>query len=214
MITRDRGRSFWAYVLVAAGVVLLAANLGWFAGVGSWVWALLFLAGGAAFLYHYVNHREEWWALIPGSALAGIGVTVLAGDAGGPVFLGLLGAGFAAVYLSGRQRWWAVIPAGALLTLALVAWLEEVGPRIDAGWVFMLGLAATFGYLYLLPEGQGKQRWAVYPALAMAAIAVLACFDTSLGGIVGPLLLIGAGAYLIWRRTERGGGASGPTPEA
>ena len=89
MITRDRGRSFWAYVLVAAGVVLLAANLGWFAGVGSWVWALLFLAGGAAFLYHYVNHREEWWALIPGSALAGIGVTVLAGDAGGPALVAI-----------------------------------------------------------------------------------------------------------------------------
>ncbi len=155
-----------AILLIGGGFFLLAANLGWLGLFANWLWALLFLVGGVAFLYLYRIDKARWWALIPGFGLLGLGAAALVrGDARGSFFLGLTGAGFAAVYLGDRQRWWTIIPAGSLFTLALVAWLEGAWIGFDAGWLFFLGLAATFGTLVALPEGRGKQRWAIYPAL-------------------------------------------------
>lgn len=200
----------WAILLIAGGILLLAGNLGWFGWVGDWLWAVLFLGGGAAFLYRYSTDRKQWWPLIPGFALAAIGLAILLDDAAGPVFLGLIGLAFLSVYLTGRERWWAVIPAGVLLTLAVVALIEEAAPRVDAGWIFFLGLAATFGFLYYEPEGREKRRWALYPAVAALALALLTFLDTGAGGVVVPLALIAVGGYLIWR--QGGGGATQGPP--
>lgn len=198
----------WAYVLVVGGLVLLAAQLGWLGWMSSWLWAALFLAGGAFFLLHFRSAPAHWWALIPGAALAGIGLTFLAGDVGGAFFLGALGAGFAAVYVTGRERWWAVVPAGVLLTLAVVAWLGVRAASWDTGWLFFSGIAVTFGLLAVLPEEQGRHRWAVYPALGAVALALLTVLSGAVSGVVLPLLLVAAGAYLIWRR---GGVPRGPS---
>lgn len=51
----------------------------------------------------------------------------------------------------------ALIPAGVLFTLAGVAGADVLVPGVDSGSLFFLGLAATFGYVYRLPNGQ---RWA------------------------------------------------------
>lgn len=190
----------WAYVLVVGGLLLLAAQLGWLGWMNSWLWAALFLAGGAFFLLRFVREPAYWWASIPGAALAGVGLTFLAGDVGGAWFLGALGAGFAAVYVSGRQRWWAVIPAGVLLTLAAVAWLDVRAPRWDTGWLFFAGIAVTFALLAVLPEQQGRHRWAVVPVLVATALALLTLLSGAVSGVVLPLLLVAAGVYMIWRR--------------
>lgn len=198
----------WAYVLVVGGLLLLAAQLGWLGWMTAWLWTALFLAGGVGFIYHVRNTPAHWWALIPGAALAGIGLTFLAGDVGGALFLGALGAGFAAVYVTGRERWWAVIPAGVLLTLAVVAWLDVRAPRWETGWLFFLGVAATFALLAVLPEQQGRHRWAIYPALAATAFVFVTVLSGAVTGVVLPLLLVAVGAYLIWRG---GGVPRGPT---
>lgn len=114
-----------------------------------------------------------WWALLPGFGLLALGAATLSsGAASAPLFLGFLGAGFAAAYRAERRRWWAILPAGVLWTLALVAWLGETRPGSQVGWVFFLGLAATFGALFSLPGAQ-RQRWALYPALGTLALALL-----------------------------------------
>jgi hypothetical protein len=204
---RDDQSKLWALLLIGFGLLFLLANAGWLGGLVSWMWALFFLAAGGAFLYLYNTDRERWWALIPGFSLVAIGAAALAGDAAGGIFLALIGTGFAAVYASDYRRWWAVIPAGVLFTLALVAWVDASWPGWDAGWLFFLGIAATFGFLFVLPEGQGKQRWAIYPALASLALVVLTILSSNIGGILVPLLLIAAGAYLFWRR----GSSRGPS---
>lgn len=206
MISEHGRPQIWAYLLVAGGLFLLAGNLGLLGWVGDWLWALLFLAGGAGFLYYYRTAPQHWWALIPGFALAAIGTAILLGDRGGPLFLALLGVGFALVYLTGIQRWWAVIPAGVLVTLGGVAWVDENLALRDSGWVFFLGLALTFGVLYLLPEGNGKQHWALYPALVLAAFSLLLLMSGAVTEIVVPLLLVAVGVFLLWRRGTR------PTP--
>jgi hypothetical protein len=200
-VNQENGTSkIWAYALIALGALLLAANMGWFGAVSNWLWALLFMAGGAAFVYHYLNNRERWWALIPGFALVATGLTMLLGNAGGPIFLALIGAAFLAAFLTNKDRWWALIPGGVLATLAVVNWVELANPRYDAGWLFFLGIAATFGYLYRRPDGGERQPWAVWPAVVGLGMALLGFVNTPLGGLVAPLALIGLGVYLITRR--------------
>lgn len=200
-MNQENGTSkIWAYALIALGALLLAANMGWFGAVSNWLWALLFMAGGAAFVYHYLNNRERWWALIPGFALVATGLTMLLGNAGGPIFLALIGAAFLAVFFTNKDRWWALIPGGVLATLAVVNWVELANPRYDAGWLFFLGIAATFGYLYRRPDGGERQPWAVWPAVVGLGMALLGFVNTPLGGLVAPLALIGLGVYLITRR--------------
>jgi hypothetical protein len=190
----------WALILIFLGLVFLATNFGWFGWFTSWLWSLLFVAGGAAFLYVYYQNRERWWALIPGFALLAVGVAALSGNAAGGLFLALMGAGFAAVFVTNRARWWAVIPAGALFTLALIAWLDAARPAWDTGWLFFTGIAATFGVLFFLPEGQGKQGWAIYPALGCLALVLLTFWSSNLGSVIISLVLIAVGVFLFWRQ--------------
>lgn len=208
--THPRSRLL-AALLIGGGLFLLAANFGLLGWVASWLWAVLFLVCGTAFLIAYRDDRARWWALLPGFGLLALGAAVLAPEnAGGGLFLGLVGAGFAAVYLTDRRRWWAVLPAGALLTLALVAWLDASRPGFDAGWLFFLGLAATFGLLFWLPEGEGKQRWALFPALGALGLAALTVAASGIGTTLFPLLLIALGTLLLWRQRRPPRPSSGP----
>src|SRR5690554_6840515 len=153
------------------------------------------------------SSTEKTWAY----ALIAFGALALAANlgwlgafgAGGPIFLALLSAGFLALFATNRKRWWAVIPGGVLATLALVDWAELAAPRMETGWLFFLGVAATFGFLYLRPDGGARQRWAVWPAVAGVALAVLDFVSTSVGSLLAPIALIGLGAYLFTRGSKR-----------
>jgi hypothetical protein len=218
-MTNKNTNQSWALILIFLGLLFLATNFGWFGWLTSWLWSLLFIGAGAAFLYVYYQKRERWWALIPGFSLLAIGVAALSGNAAGGLFLALIGAGFAAVYMSERKRWWAIIPPGILLTLAVVAWLGAARPGWDTGWLFFIGMAATFGALVLLPEGQGKQRWAIYPALGCLVLVLLTFLSSNVGSLIIALALIAMGALLFWRQgkgravNDKPDGSSSGTPQ-
>jgi hypothetical protein len=190
----------WAYVLIAGGVFLLAANLGLLEWMSRWVWAVVFLGAGAGFLVYSRTIPRHWWAIIPAFTLAALGVSILTGDSGGPLFLGIVGVGFAAVYLSDREHWWALIPAGVLLTLAVVAYIDDSTLGYDTGWLFFLGIAATFFLLGLLPKGSGGQRWALYPALGALGLALVTVLTGTVSELVLPVMLVVAGAFMLVRR--------------
>jgi hypothetical protein len=194
--------------LVGAGALFLLQNLGFFGPLENAFWALIFGAGGMAFLAALARNRAHWWAAIPGCALLGIGLLIalddlapaLAGDWGGPLFLGMLGLGFWVVYLIRRVYWWAIIPGGALFTLALVAGLSEMTAGDAGGWVLFLGLSATFGLVYLLPRDEGRMTWALYPAAALLAMAVLVMAAMGqVANLLWPAALILAGVYMVYR---------------
>lgn len=197
----DRRSQQIGLVLIGLGVLFLLINLGVLQALAPPLWAVVFFAGGLAFLAVFTRDRQQWWALIPGFALLALGAATLGGGLAGSFFLGLLGAGFVAVYLNDQRHWWAILPAGALLTLALVAGL---GQGRLGGPLFFAGLAATFAVLYLLPEAQGKQSWALYPALGLGALAVLTLVTTAgIPGVIWSLLLIAGGGWLLWRAQQR-----------
>jgi hypothetical protein len=192
--------------LILLGGLLLLERFGLFRGAADIFWGVVFLAGGAYFLYRFIgNATGEWWAAIPGFALVGIGVdNLLAGflrDWGGLFFLGMLGLGFFAVYLSGRERWWAIIPGGVLVTLGIVSVLNDVYAARETGGLFFLGLGLTF----LLVAVLASLSWAYIPGVILVVMGALV--GTQFAGslnYVWPAALILAGLLLIYQFVRRG----------
>lgn len=170
-------------------------------------WGTIYLFGGAAFLVVFVRGISggQWWPIIPGLVLAGIGAQYLLpeslDDIGGGIFLGAIGLSFWIIYLSGRERWWAIIPGGVLFTLAAVSVVDELFVGLDSGSVFFLGLALTFLLVGLL----AGMRWAFWPAGSLAVLGTFLLFQsqTYLLSYIAAAALIGFGVVIIWRSLRR-----------
>ncbi len=211
-----------ALALIGAGLIFLLHNLGFLAILNQLLWAALFLAGGVLFLLGFAQNRSQWWPLIPGSALVGLGLAVLLGgtfaglrlqggsDLAGAAFFASLAAGFAGVYLVDRRgNWWALIPGGAMATLTALVLLSSVTSGEWVGAVFFLGLGAVFAGLYFAEiDGKRHNWWPLIPAGALTSLAAVVILST-LGAerVAGAALFLGLGLtfgalYLI-RSPER-----------
>jgi hypothetical protein len=200
-------RILWGSLLILAGLMFLLQNLGVFR-FGDLFWGVLFILGGGAFLTIFLQDRAQWWAIIPGFTLLGIGViiglTVLAPGfmaiIGGSIVLGSIGLAFLIIFLLDREKWWALIPAGTMLTLTVVAAISQAVPGMETGGIFFLGLGLTFGVVALLPTSAGRMSWAWIPAgiLALMGLLLMAAAG-SLIGYLWPLVIIAAGGFLILR---------------
>ena len=193
-------------MLVVIGALLLLQTFDVLGFLWDVVWTILLVVGGAGFLFIYVTQPKNWWAVIPGMALLGLGATVGLGIVGldnllgGSAFLGALSVAFWLVYLRERQHWWAIIPGGVLATLAVVAGMDDIIPWIETEGLFFLGLALTFALVYLLPGLAGRQSWALIPASVLFVIGVIVTLATSsLLSFVWPALLIVGGIVLVYR---------------
>lgn len=191
-------------LLVVAGLVFLAQNLGLLGSMENLIWVVLFGLGGLAFLYVFAANREQWWAIIPGFTLLGLAALIGFGESlgalGGAFFLGAIGLAFWVIYALRRDFWWAIIPAGALTTLAVVAAIADTLDGMVVGGLFFLGLAATFALVYLLPNPEGRAKWALIPAGILGVMGLLLIL--SLGNLfnyVMPAALILFGIVLVGR---------------
>lgn len=212
-MTSPRSRTWLALVMIGVGALALVGNVGWFGPRSGWAWGIGFALVGAAFLALYARERGLWWALFPGFAALGLAAAAVAGSLGGALFLALAGAAFVAVYLTDRRRAWAVIPGGVLATLALMALLEAISPRIATDWLLFTGLAATFAAVYLgprearsgqpLPYGArseaARPNWALQAALGLVGLAIVAAITGRVIGTLVALALIALGGVLAWR---------------
>jgi hypothetical protein len=185
--------------LVLLGLLMLLERFGLFHGAADIFWGLIFLAGGIYFFYRFANNTSgEWWALIPGAALAGIGVdsifSGLFGNWGGFFFLAFLGLGFLAVYFSGRERWWAIIPGGVLLTLGVISVLGNIYSGVETGGFFFLGLGLTF----LLVAVLASLQWAYIPGVILLIMgALIGSPFAGASNYIWPAALILGGVLLI-----------------
>src|SRR6266542_610042 len=144
---RYDARLIWGLVLVAGGILFLLQNIG-LLPFGGYVWAITFATAGGIFLAYFFNNRANWWAIIPGLTLLGIGLIIAlallapgqTGAWAGGVFLGMIGLAFWIVYLTNRAYWWAIIPGGVLVTLAVVAAGSALFDSMALGGLFFIGL--------------------------------------------------------------------------
>ena len=183
-----------AIVLIGIGVLALLGTLGIFTFIGSLLGALLF--GGLAY-FAYVEGRRRGsttWRLAA-LPLAGLAIAAIAPwRLGSGAFLASLGLAFAVYWQEDRTRWWALIPAGTLASLGLVSFFEAVfGPSV--GWLFLAGMALTFYALTRLEVE--PQPWAIWPAVGLAIVALLAMMDGA--GWIVPVALLAIGAFMLLR---------------
>ncbi|GAP12102.1 hypothetical protein BECAL_03304 [Bellilinea caldifistulae] len=210
--------SRWNWRILAGGGLILMGVIALLDAVfqvelSGLLWSFLFLLGGAAFLAVLANDRNQWWAAIPGFTLLGIGALIglsrLAPAAtdqiGGAIVLGGIGLSFIVVYILNRNFWWAIIPAGVMASLVVMLVLEPVFGESIA-WIFLLGLAATFGLVYLLPTPGGERmEWALWPAGVMVVISLIVMgVSVEWAAYAIPALMILAGIVLFVRALRRG----------
>jgi hypothetical protein len=206
-MARWESRMLWGALLILAGLAFLLQNLG-ILPMGDLFWALLFGLGGVAFLSVFVTNRENWWGLIPGLTLLGIGLLIALGTLapgfadqwGGSIVLGAIGLSFIIIYLIRRDFWWAIIPGGILLTLAILVSLEAVVGGFNMGGLFLLGIGLTFAIVAVTPTAEGRMVWAWIPAGILSLLGLLVLAETeSLIGYIWPVVLILLGLVLIYR---------------
>ena len=213
-IANDNKQMLWGLLLIALGGFFLLQVTGILGVLSDLFWSLAFGAAGAVFLYvFFTNLNERWWAAIPGFTLLGLAATVfysrfappMMSGMTGAVFLGSIGAGFLAIFFTNPRRWWALIPGGALFSIAAVAALDALPfAFINPASMLFIGLGMTFGVLGLMSTYLGQNlRWAYIPAaiLLVLGLVIVTPFVGALGWI-WPLALIGAGAYLVLRRSS------------
>jgi len=200
-------RVFWGALLILGGVLFLLQNLFGYR-LGGLFWMVVFGLGGLFFISVFLANRENWWALIPGLTLLGIGLAVgmttiapaIGGIFGGVFVLGSIGLSFLIIYLVKRDFWWAMIPAGVLLSLAIIVGLESFISDFEFVSLFFVGMGLTFAIVAMLPSPDGKQRWAWIPAGILLLIGVVfGAFTGALLGYVWPVALIVVGLILIYR---------------
>jgi hypothetical protein len=183
-------------ILIGGGLILMGGlifleRLGLFRGLLDLFWGAVMLVAAAYFLYRFaLDPRGEWWAAIPGFALAGLATESLMspffGDWDGLFFLGALGLGFFAVYLSGRQRWWAIIPGGVLITLAFISVLSDwLGVEDTGGFLFV-----GFGLTFLVVAVLASMQWAYIPGVILLVLgAILGIANASSVDLLWPAAL-------------------------
>mgnify|MGYP005842958185 CR=1 FL=1 len=200
-------RLFWGVVLIVAGVLFLLQNL-FGVQLGGIFWSALFILGGLFFLSVFYTERANWWAIIPGFTLVGIGLLIGLGTVfpaaedvlGGAIVLGSISLSFFFIYLLNRDFWWALIPTGVLATLAVVIAFENL--LTDFGFVslFFLGMALTFAVVALVPTPQGKMTWSWIPAGILGLMGIIfGAFSGAFMTYLTPLILILGGGFLIYR---------------
>jgi hypothetical protein len=207
----NRWRFLVGGVLVVVGLLALLGTM-FSVSLGGFIWAVLFIAGGLVFIYFLATDRKSWWAAIPGFTLLGIGTLIgleqiaprVTDVVGGALVLGGIGISFIVVYLMNRSFWWAIIPAGVMTSLVLLILMEPLLGG-DVAWIFLFGLALTFGVVYLMPGTSGERMtWALYPAGVLALVAAVAMIaSVAWAAYVFPVLLILGGIVLVLRAARK-----------
>lgn len=199
--------------LIGVGVLALLINLDvvklpWAISGGGVLWLVLFGLSGLAFLGIYLKSGENWWAIIPGLTLIGLGIVIsdIFPNAyqyiSVAVLLALLGVSFLGAYFMHRSYWGLIFPVGFLLTAAVHTLVLETALHEFSAAILMLGFALTFFIVYWVSPG--KTKWFIYPAIACIYLAIVAGTGALLDiSIFLPGLLILLGGIVIWRAFRR-----------
>ena len=126
----------------------------------------LFASMALPCLAAFAADRKQRWLLIPATCLSAFTIFIAIPDSvqnawSGSIFFLLLALAFIVTYFLTKRSWWTLIPAGTSASFGLVAMAENLIPHTDHPslpntlefgvftWVLFLGLAATFGTVWL-----------------------------------------------------------------
>ena len=193
----NRSGLFWGLLLIAAGGVALAQQMGYIDQISDpqfWLWAFA-VVSMLALLEFAMSGWRQWGWLFPAGVFGGLAVTITlatnhidSAAVATPLFIGLL-IPFAAAYLRDRsQNWWALIPGGVMLFLALVTFLVDSTGGEWVGALFLFMIAGSFLLVYL---NNRTRTWALLVAYITGILGIAPLMST--GGreaaYFGPIFL-------------------------
>lgn len=203
-------RNILGLILILAGAFLALEQFGLIPGSArSGLFGALLVIAAIALFSVYFTDTKRWWAAMVGFFVSGLAVSSLlstfmpeVGETlSGPLFLASMSLGFASVYITNREMWWAIIPSGVMLSLAAVAYFESLPgelPFQPAGLLF-IGLGLTFMLLSTIKSGGQQLSWGIYPGIPLFIFGLMLALGTEQSwAIVGPLMLIAGGAWLLY----------------
>lgn len=151
---RERDRTFFALLLIGAGVLFMLQQLSIFPNFGDYILLII----GGVFMYAYFNTRSVARAgfLIPGAILLGIGTGQLLRSLdvfriwqGGDLSALTLGLGFCLIWLLERRHWWALIPGGILVA-------SGISGALNLGRLWPVALIILGAYLLYEQYRRGR----------------------------------------------------------
>lgn len=193
----NRSGLFWGLLLIGAGVVALAQQMGYIDQfTDPRVWIGIFAAVSLlAFLNYALSGWRQWGWLFPAGIFGGLAATIALATSNvdsaavaTPLFVGLI-IPFAAAYLMDRARnWWALIPGGVMVFLALTTLLVDSAGGEWIGALFLFMIAISFLLVYLTNR---TRTWALIVAYVTAVLGIAPLMAT--GGrdaaYYGPIFL-------------------------
>lgn len=194
-----RSGLLWGILLIGAGALALAEQMGALQRfphqVWAWAFALISLLG---FVSYGLSGWKQWGWLFPAGVFGGLAVMVglLTANIDSPavalsLFVGLL-IPFVAAYLTDRSRnWWALIPGGVMLFLALTTLLVDSAGGEWVGSLFLFMIALSFFMVY---TSNRTRTWALLVAYitAVLGLAPAMASDGALAPYYGAVFLLGA----------------------
>ena len=181
------GNLFWGLILILAGGLFLAQNMGYLEGLAPLVWAGIFAAASLLFLIGYlINGLQNWGWLFPTTITAGVALTIYLAEytnsdavVGAPVLIGV-GLPFAVAFLlDPRRRWWAMIPAWIMIVLTLILFFVDRASGEWIGALVLFSIALPFLAVYLVDR---TRRWALIPAFVLTAVGIIPILVTQVSG--------------------------------
>src|SRR6266498_3624681 len=207
----NRSGFFWGILLIGAGALALAGQLGYIERSSPWLWIAVFVMISLAALVSYaLSGWKQWGWLFPAGVFAGLAVTVALASSNidsaivaSPIFFGLV-IPFAAAYLKDRSRnWWALIPGGVMVFLALTTLLVNSTKGDEwVGALFLFMIALSFLMVYL---NNRTRLWALLVAYINAVLGIGPLMAT--GGrdaaYYGPIFLLAVALafYVVYFRS-------------
>jgi hypothetical protein len=196
-MTINRSGLFWGILLIGAGVLALAQQMGYLAQfpeeVWIWVFAFISLLG---LISYALSGWKQWGWLFPAGVFGGLAATVaLATSNVGsaavatPLFIGLL-LPFLAAYLTDRSHnWWALIPGAVMLFMALTTLLVDSAGGEWVGSLFLFMIALAFLVVYL---NKRTRSWALLVAYIVGILGLAPAMASSsvVAPYYGPVFLL------------------------
>ncbi|HUF00396.1 MAG TPA: hypothetical protein VMN99_14155 [Anaerolineales bacterium] len=207
----NRSGLFWGLLLIGAGGVALAQQMGYidqFSDPQVWIWVFA-IVSLLAFINYALSGWKQWGWLFPTGVFGGLALIVALAEANvdsaavaSPLFFGLL-IPFVAAYFTDRvQNWWALIPGGVMLFLALTTLLVDSTGGEWVGALFLFMIALSFLVVYL---NNRSRTWALLVAYITGVLGIAPLMST--GGrdaaYYGPIFLFAVALpfFLIYFRS-------------
>lgn len=206
-----KNKSEWT-LLISPYIMLSISLIGWLAifGLfsGDFLGSIVLSLVAAPFVFVYQHNKENWWALIPTYILLSIALmllltsfNILSGIMVAPFILYSISIPFLVIYFKNKEYWWSLIPAYTMITVGTMVGLIEFGILVDMliPAYIMAAISIPFFIVYYLNK---EHWWALIPAGILGFLSLAFMLSAPVGKIAIPVVLIIAGAYMLFRKKE------------